>query len=135
MAPRLDPIVVERIEEALRDPYAPITYSYFEQLANTFNCSFQTIYRHHKRIQIGLPPGRRSGGPRRIITFRIKVAIKHLLDLMPWYYQDEIRDFLHDAFDITVTRQAISKALKRIKYTRKRLKVIAAQRNDELRTD
>ena len=62
-------------------------------------------------------------------------AIKHLLDQRPWYYQDEIMAFLHSAFDVEVNQSTISRALRRIRVTRKRLKVIAAQQNDELRTE
>jgi len=77
-----------------------------------------------------LPP---SGGPRPIITWRIEQAIKILLDKRPWYYQDEIAEFLFEVYDIEITQSGISRVLKRIQTTRKRLKVMAAQRNDELR--
>ena len=40
-----------------------------------------------------------------------------------------------DAFDVEVVQSTISKALRRIKITRKRLKVVAAQQNDELRSE
>ncbi len=60
-------------------------------------------------------------------------AIKHLLDERPWYYQDEIAQFLLEVFDIDVNQTTISRALKRIKITRKKLKVVAAQQNAELR--
>lgn len=53
-------------------------------------------------------------------------AIKHLLDERPWYYQDEIAQFLLEVFDIDVNQTTISRALKRIKITRKKLKVVAA---------
>jgi transposase len=59
-------------------------------------------------------------------------AIKLLLDERPWYYLDEIQEFLLKAFDIDVCLQTVSNALARIKVTRKRLKVEAAQRNQEL---
>jgi arginine repressor len=52
-----------------------------------------------------------------------------LLDQRPWYYQDEICQFLHEAFDIDVVQSTISMVLKRIKITRKKLRVEAAQRN------
>jgi hypothetical protein len=44
----------------------------------------------------------RSGGPRRVITWKMEQAIKLLLDERPWFYQDKIADFLLEAFDITV---------------------------------
>ena len=105
-----------------------------KQLAHDYNTTLQTIYCIHGRVKVNCPPARRSGGLRRVITWKIEQAIKHLLDEMPWYYQDEIKDFLLDAFDIDVCQQTISMALKRIKVTKKKLKVEAAQRNQELRS-
>lgn len=54
---------------------------------------------------------------------------------MPWFYQDEISEFLFEAFGITVTQSTICKALKRIKITRKKMRVNAVQRNPELCMD
>jgi hypothetical protein len=53
---------------------------------------------------------------------------------MPWFYQDEIADFILEVFGIEVSQPTISVVLKRTKVTRKKLKVEAAQRNAELRT-
>ena len=64
----------------------------------------------------------------------MEAAIHYLLDRFPWFYQDEIATFLREVYDIDVRQQSISKALARIKITRKKLKVEAAQRNEELRT-
>jgi transposase len=60
-------------------------------------------------------------------------ALKAVLDAEPFLYQDEIRDFFLDAFDIEVHRSTVSRALSWIKMTRKKLRVEAAQRNEELR--
>jgi hypothetical protein len=54
------------------------------------------------RVRAGMPPMRSIGGPRRVITWPMEQAIKHLLDQRPWYYQDEIAAFLLDAFDVEV---------------------------------
>jgi arginine repressor len=43
--------------------------------------------------------------------------------------------FLHGAFDVEVNQSTISRALRRIQVIRKRLKIIAAQQNNELRTE
>ena len=61
-----------------------------------------------------------------MITFEVEVAIRSLLDHMPWFYQDEIRDFLLDVFNIRVDCSIVLRALARIKITRKRLRVIVA---------
>ena len=55
------------------------------------------------------------------------------MDESPWTYQDEIVEFLYEVFDITVDRITISKTLKYMDMTRKKLIVVAGQRNEELR--
>jgi transposase len=69
-----------------------------------------------------------------VITPQIDTAIYHLLNKFPWFYQDEIAEFLLEVYDIEVSQYTISTALARIKLTRKKLKKEAAQRNQELRT-
>jgi transposase len=130
----LTAIQVARIEDALREPPELITPTYIAQLASNYRTTIQTIYRHKRRINAGFRVGRPAGGPHPIITWPMEQAIKHLLDQMPWYYQDEIASFLFDVFGIQVSQPTISQVLRRIKITRKRLKVEAAQRNEELRT-
>ena len=61
-------------------------------------------------------------------------AVRHLLAEMPWLYQDEIVEFLLEAFGITIDRSSISRLLRRINITWKKLAIIATQRNKELRT-
>lgn len=48
-------------------------------------------------------------------------------------YQDELQAFLLDAYDIDIHQSTVSKVLKKISITRKKLKVEAAQRNQDLR--
>ena len=64
---------------------------------------------------------------------KMELVIRVLLDERPWIYQDEIAEFLLEVFDITVHQSTISRTLKRIHITRKKLTVVAAQRNEELR--
>jgi transposase len=135
MAPRLDAVVVQRIKDALTQPGILIDRKYIQQVAANFNTTEQTIYDHKRRIVEGrgfLPP---SGGPERVITPEVEMAINILLERMPWYYQDEIMEFLYEVYDIEVRQATISKVLKRIKITRKRLRVEAAQRNPLLRQE
>jgi transposase len=81
----------------------------------------------------GRPLPIRTGGQRRVITPEMDTAIHLLLNKFPWFYQDEIAQFLYEVYDIRVCRSSICYALARIKLTRKKLKVEAAQRNEELR--
>ena len=48
------------------------------------------------------------------------------MDEEPWLYQDEIADFLLEAYGVIVTQATVSRALKQIEVTRKRLKIVAA---------
>jgi transposase len=98
---------------------------YIQQLVTNYNITIQTIYRHKKRIQRGVPVSRRIGGPKRVITHTIEQAIKELLDERLWTYQDEIMEFLYEIFDITVDQSTISKTLKRINMIKKKLMVTA----------
>jgi arginine repressor len=63
----------------------------------------------------------------------MELAIRVLLDERLWIYQDEIAEFLLEVFDITVYQLTISRTLKRINITRKKLTVTVIQRNEELR--
>lgn len=135
MAPRLDPVIIQRIEDELRTFITKPSSTIINQIASDYGTTSRTINRHYNRIQRGLAPGKRSGGQRKVITLEVEAAIEQLLDYQPWLYQDEIQDFLVDAFDIHISRSNISRVLKNINFTRKRLKVAAAQRDDILRTD
>jgi transposase len=117
---------VARIEDALRVPGIIIDHAYLQQLAFNYDTTIRTIYRHKARVELNCPVAQRSGGPRPIISWRIQQAMKMLLDQRPWYYQGEICQFLHEAFDIDVVRSTISRVLKRIRITRKKLKDEAA---------
>jgi transposase len=81
-----------------------------------------------------MPLPKPSGGQKRVITWKMEQAVKALLDERPWLYLDEIKDFLLDMFDVDVDLSTVSRTIKRIKITRKKLRVEAAQRNPELRT-
>jgi len=38
-----------------------------------------------------------EGGLRKVISLEVETAIRQLLNNMPWFYQDEIQKFLHEA--------------------------------------
>ena len=103
MPPRLSVATVARIEDALREPTVFITPEYIQQLAVDYHTTIRTIYRHRRRIQANCPVFPRAGGPRLAITWRMEQAIKMLLDKRPWFYQDEITEFLLEAFNIKVS--------------------------------
>jgi len=133
MPTRLDVTVVARIEDDLRNPPNIPNRQYLQQLAIDYHTTLRIIYRHKLRIDAEAPVCRHSGGPRRVISSQAEQAIKLLLDERPWFYLDEIQEFLLEAFDINVCLLIISSALRRIRVTRKRLKAVTAQRNAQLR--
>lgn len=128
-------MLVARIEDALTQPNQELNHEYLKELANNYQCDISTIYRHKKRIEEGLRIAERTGGRYNTITWEMEIAIKQLLDKRPWFYQDEIRDFLYAAYGVEVHQSTISRALSRLKITRKKLRVEAAQRNQVLRDE
>ncbi|ESZ89882.1 transposase [Sclerotinia borealis F-4128] len=115
MAPRLSPIVVQRIEDALLDPGVTINHEYIKTIARTYL----------------KPP---TGGQIRVVTPDMDAAMMLVLDQFPWFYQDELKEFLFEAFDIDICLSTVRNALHRIKYTRKKIRVEVAQRNERLRS-
>jgi transposase len=134
MAPRLEEHVIMRIEDALLEDGAEINARFINQLAANFNTTPATIHFHKRRLAAGIGIQPRTGGQIRVITPEMDNSIMHLMNKMPWLYQDEIRDFLKEMFNVDVHQTTVSSALKRIVYSRKRLKAEALQRNAELRT-
>jgi transposase len=134
MPPRLSIAIGAAIDRDIIASNGRLTPRQISALAINYRCTETTIYRHQARIQAGRPLRARTGGQRRVITPQIDAAINQLLNNFPWFYQNEIAEFLLEVFDIDVSLHAISTALARIKVTRKKLRAEAAQRNQELRT-
>ena len=84
MPDRLAAAIIARIEHALRDAGPQSSARFIQQLAHDFNTTTQTIYRHKRRVMANQPPKPPSGSARRIITWKIEQAIKHLLEKEPW---------------------------------------------------
>ncbi|PQE27952.1 transposase protein [Rutstroemia sp. NJR-2017a BBW] len=59
--------------------------------------------------------------------------VEHLLGTKPWLYLDEIKRFLLEAYDVDVDLATVRRCLERIEITRKKIRAVAAQRNEELR--
>lgn len=135
MAPRLSPRAVARIENALREVGRDADRVTIEQLATNYNTSMRTIYYHKSRIERGAPLTGYPGGPTRILPWTMRKAIHMLLEQHPYLHLDEIGDFLNDSYGIQVSSATISRTLASMKVTKKRLRVEAAQRNAELRSE
>jgi transposase len=135
MPTRLEVATAAAIDRDITAAGAILTRSDIRRLATNYNTSETTIYRHQARISSGRPLPRRTGGQRRVVTKEMDAAILRLLNMFPWFYLDEINAFLAEVFDIDVSKSTVWKALQRIKITRKKLRVEAAQRNAELRAE
>ena len=133
MAPRLGKSAALALERDLQDAGPEASLNTLTMLASNYNCHISTTYRHKDRIGQGRPPAAFTGGPTKVVTWEMEQAVNALLEERPWSYQDEIQAFLHDIFDIQICQQSVSVLLQRMKITRKRLRVEAAQRSPELR--
>jgi transposase len=134
MPPRLSVTVGTAIDRDIIACNRRLTPQEVSTLAINYRCTETTIYRHQQRIQAGRPLQARTGGQQRVITPQIDTAILQLLNTFLWFYLNEIAEFLLEVFNISVSLSTISTALARIKITRKKLRVKAAQRNKELCT-
>jgi transposase len=132
MPPRLSIAIGAAIDRDIIASNERLTPCQISALAINYRCTETTIYRYQARIQAERPLRARTGGQQRVITPQIDAAINQLLNNFPWFYQDEIAEFLLKVFNIDVSLHVISTALARIKVTRKKLRAEAAQRNQEL---
>lgn len=135
MPRRLSPRRVAALRRELIEIGPLTSKSILLTLAANYRCHLSTVYRHQSQLHLCRPPQQYSGGPRKIVTWKMEQAVHALLEERPWYYQDEIQAFLLDAFDVDISVRSVSNLLSRLKITRKKLRVEAAQRSAELRTD
>ena len=68
----------------------------------------------------------------RIITTEMEEAVAYLVGSVLVIYQDEIAQFLYDTYTVRVHQTQVSRLLKRLDITHKRLSVQPKQRNQEL---
>jgi transposase len=108
-------------------------------IAELFETTIKTVRKirdeqYMKRVSRGKWESLRVGRPPKI-TPEIEEAIQYFIKEVPTVYQDELATFLQDCFDIKVAQSTISSTLRRLKVTRKKLQVEAAQRNQKIRMD
>ena len=125
MPARLPISVVADIKHALDEP-GPLPFDYIEQIAEMHSTSVQTVYKIKKRLSMGLKAMPYSRGPVLVLRLEHEKALKLLLDKRPWMYLDELKTFLSEAYGIEVSISTVSRAIRRIQITRKRLKYVAA---------
>jgi transposase len=102
-----------------------------QQIANVAGCSQRTIYsRRSKRLPKASPNP--VGRPRSITPLMLDALCEHLR-VNPELYLEEMVTFLWNKFKVLVTTYSIARALKNLKWTKKKIRRIAAGRNADLR--
>ena len=74
----------------------------------------------------------KKGRPR-AITAPMQAGLRAYLEAKPWAYQDEMIEYIFDNWGVLVDQSTLSRTLKRIGISRKRLKRVALERNDTCR--
>ncbi len=100
-------------------------------LATEFGTTYKTICARRRALD-SPKSSAKLPGPAAVITADMREFIAALLEREPDLYQDEIAAYLIDTYDVEVSVNQVSKALKRLQNTKKVLTVSAAERNDEL---
>lgn len=107
-----------------------------EAVANTEHVSLRTVYNICTNLKTygshTAPPLVKRGRPC-LITAPMEAGLRVFLEAKPWSYQDEIVEYLFDHWDVLIDRSTLSKSLKRMKISRKRLQRIALERNETCR--
>ena len=116
-------LIAEAISASLPKPDLP-------HIAELFETTIKTVRKIRDDIKKKSILGdnwrpRKAGRPSQI-TAEIEEAIDYFIHHVPTIYQDELATFIFDCFDIKVSQSTISRALKQINITRKKLQVEAA---------
>ena len=130
MPPKYSDSVRNIIETCLRAGVEPlqiasevhVTHQWVYQLRQVLD-AFDTVSPPHLGVQ---------GRPRKV-TAEAEQGLLDFLDDNPSAYQDEIAEFLLSEFDISITQSTVSRLLKRLNQTHKRVKRTHTARDDELR--
>jgi transposase len=107
----------------------------FHTLANEYQTTYKTICSRNRRLkQLGVIPRviKAKSGPPPLINAEMAAYMLAVLDRDPTLYQDEVADYLYAEFDVKVSNDQVSRALKREGWTKKTVTVTAAQQNSEL---
>ena len=108
-----------------------------EQIFTAHEVSLPTIRRMRKTWkewdQVYIPYKAPRPGRDRIISDVLQEELLIYLDQRPMAYLDEMAWFLYDEFDVTVDETTISRCLQRLGWSRKNMRKIAKQRNEDLR--
>lgn len=131
MAPRLESWQVELIHDMINST-EPFTNS---QIAKARGCtppSIRTIQSNIRCFASIRAPANSIGRRQSITPLMLEALCEHLLE-KPHLYQDEMVVFLWDEFRVLVSTYSIGGALASIGWTKKAARLIAKERNADLR--
>lgn len=131
MSGHLPPATIASIKEAIH-AYPEIN---LEELASVYRTTYETCRRIRKQMRLLQRYGKdikpRRGRPCRI-TNRMKVVVQELVNIDAEIYQDEIADFIYEEFNVKLSQSIVSRLLKSLKITHKRIRNVACQREQIL---
>ena len=105
------------------------------QIASVADCSMRSIRTIRSNLRCfgtSKAPANGVGRPRSITPPMLRTLCDRLIE-KPHMYQDEMVVFLWDEFDILVTTDSISRALREAGWSKKTARRVAQERSAELR--
>lgn len=131
MAPPLSPAKKQLICDMIKNGKS------ISDTAFAAECSKQAVKYIRSNLRLfgtpGAPPNHVGRWPN-IIPPMLEALRDHLL-VKPGLYLDEMADFLWDVFEVNVSTDSISRALKKIKWSKKTIQQKAKEQNPEWRDE
>lgn len=126
MAPPLSPIQHVQIRHMMSDsPFNDV------EIARIAKCTHRAVRRIRSKLRRPGPSPARHG--RSKINPAMLKALQAKLARDADMYQEEMVDFLWEAFEVPVSRQTVGNALKEAKWSNKTIRRVARERNQSLR--
>ncbi|KAG5287701.1 hypothetical protein I7I50_12130 [Histoplasma capsulatum G186AR] len=131
MPPQLSEFTTNEIVHLLNNGYMPA------QIARTIECHLATVYQIQQNIHcFGTARSPHSTwGVKPKITPDILSDLEDFFEAYPTAYRDEAVCFVKDEFDVDIHPQLISRLLKKLNLTQKKIEPMATQRDEELRAE
>jgi transposase len=133
MAPRLPPHTIERIRHLVFDTDTPLTKIHCHSRIKVSRQTVNQIRVSYELFGTPYPPSGVKRGRPSILNAQEVSDLLYQLQCQPTYYLDELAWYCFDSFDKVIAPASISKLLKRLKWTKKKVKEQAAERSAELR--
>lgn len=105
------------------------------QMARFVGCSIRTISHIRSNLRCfgtTKAPPNAVGRPRSVTQPMLEALLAQLIE-KPFMYQDEMVTFLWNEFEVLVTTWSIGRALEAAGWSKKTIRQVAKQRNDQLR--